>query len=69
MAMDLICQETRGCVLGELRVAGFPLFTVFTVPEKFSRGTVIAAKPSSHRGRSVTIKGRDVVREVMGEGT
>ena len=27
LLMDLLCQEHEGCVLGELRVAGFPSFT------------------------------------------
>ena len=35
--------RNEGRVLGELRVAGFPLFTVITVPERF-------------RGRAVTIE-------------
>ena len=55
--------RSEGCVLGELRVAGFFLFTVFTVPEKLYCGTVTARKPFSHRGREVTIRKRDVVRE------
>ena len=48
--------RNEGRVLGELRVAGFPLFTVITVPERFSCGTVTATKPFSHRGRAVTIE-------------
>ena len=40
MAVDHLCQEMRDACLGELRVAGFPSFTVFTVPEKVSCGTL-----------------------------
>ena len=56
-------------MLGELRVGGFPLFTVITVLERFSCEPSQQQKPFSHRGRAVTIKERDAVREVKGEGT
>ena len=61
-------------MLGELRVAGFSLFTVFTVLGRFSRRRVGGSgawkisghskrKFFSHFGRAVTKKQRDVVRE------
>ena len=56
-------------MLGELRVGGFPSFTVITVPERFSCQPSQQQKPFSHRGLAVTIKERDVVREIKGEGT
>ena len=37
-------SRNDGCVLGWLRVAGFPFFSVITVPERFSCGTVTATK-------------------------
>ena len=49
--------------MGELRVVGLLLFTVITVPVNFSCETVTATKPFSHRGRAVTRKEGDVVRE------
>ena len=51
-------------MLGDLRVGGFPLFTVITVLERFSCEPSQQQKPFSHRGRAVTIKERDVVREI-----
>ena len=36
--------RNEGCVLSELRVSGFPLFTVIMVLERFSCGSVTAAK-------------------------
>ena len=54
-------------MLGELRVVGLSLFTVITVPVQFSCGTAIATKPFSHRGRAVTRKEWDVVREKESE--
>ena len=36
-AMDLLCREMRDACLGQLRVAGFSLFTVFAVLGRFSR--------------------------------
>ena len=47
----------------ELRVVGLLLFTVITVPVNFSCGTAKETKPFSHRGRAVTRKEADVVRE------
>ena len=37
---------------------------MFGVPKKFSGGTATAAKPFSHRGRTVTTKEKDVVRDM-----
>ena len=37
MATDLLCREKEGCMLGQLRVAWFFLFTVFAVLGRFSR--------------------------------
>ena len=56
--------RSERCALGELRIAGLPSFTVFTVPEQISCGTVTAAKPFSHRGPAATTEERD-----EGEGT
>ena len=57
--------RNEGCMLGQLRVAGFSLFTVFTVLGRFSRRRVGGSgalkgkchskwKPFSLRGRAVT---------------
>ena len=68
-AMDLFfCQEMRDALWVSSESLG-SLLTVITVPMKFSCGTVTARKPSSHRGRAVTTKEGDVVREMKGEGT
>ena len=40
MTLDLLCQETKGCMLGYLRVAGFSSFTAFAVSGRFSFGRV-----------------------------
>ena len=40
MTIDLLCQEMRDACVGQLRVAGFPLFTVFAVWERFNCGSV-----------------------------
>ena len=61
--------RNEGRVLGYLRVAGFPLFTLLAVSERFSClgawkvNCHSRQKPFSHRGWAVTIKERDVVRE------
>ena len=59
MAMDLLCPEmTDACwVSSEL------FFFVITVPAKFSCGTVTGTTHFSHRGRALTRKAWDVVRE------
>ena len=62
-------------MLVELKIAGLTSFAVFTMPEQLSCGfvtcgIVTAAKPFSHRGRAVTTKEREVVREkIKEEGT
>ena len=56
-------------MLGELKVAGLTSFTVFTVSEQFSCGTVTARKLFSRHGRAVTSKERDVMRAIREEGT
>ena len=63
VAMDLLFQEMRDACLVSSEVVGRPPFAVITVPVKFSCGTVTATKLFSHRGRSVTRKEWDVVRE------
>ena len=73
MTVDLLCQEMRDA-LGYLRVAGFPLFTVFAVSGRvllrkserigcLERSTVTANNPFSNRGQAVTLNKKDVVRE------
>ena len=54
-------------MLAGLRISGFSSLLVFWVPKKFSGGTVTAVKPFSHRGRAVTTKEKDVVREMKKE--
>ena len=49
--------------MGKLRVVGLSSFTVITAPMEGSCGLVTAAKPVSHRGRAVTRKEWDVLRE------
>ena len=67
--------RNEGCVLGELRVAGFPWFNMFAVSGRFSSGRVrelgawkvnchSKQTPFSHRGRAVTITERDVERKI-----
>ena len=80
MTMDLLCQEMRDACWEsseqfgptshgqEGSVTGSSV-TAFTVPEKFSCGTVTATTPVSHRGPAVTRKEWDVVRDRKGEGT
>ena len=68
-AMDLLCQEMReACWVGSESL-GSPRSLCSQLPENFSCGTATATKPFSHRGRAVTTKERDVVREMKGEGT
>ena len=61
MATDLLCQEMRDTCWDSTES--------LAVPERFSCGTFTAIKPLSHRGRAVTIKERNVVREIKGEAT
>ena len=68
MAVDLLCQEMRDACWVSSEPLNSPR-SLFTVSKKFSCGTVTAAKPFSHRGRAVTLKERDVVRDMKGEGT
>ena len=77
MTLDVLCQETKGCMLGYLRVARFSSFTAFEVSGRFSfrkseRIECLESQlaqptksPSLHRGLAVT-KERDVVREKKG---
>ena len=50
--------RNEGCVEGELRVPGFSLLLVLGVPKMLSGGIVTAAKPFSHRGRTLTTRKR-----------
>ena len=62
-------QEMRDACWVSSESLDSPLFTVITVPERFSCEPSQQQKPFSHRGRAVTIDERDAVREVKGEGT
>ena len=63
LSMDLLCQEMRD-VQGELRASGFSSLLLFGVPKKLSGGIVTAAKLFSHRGRAVTSRRTNLVRDI-----
>ena len=50
MAMDLLCQEMRDACWVSSESLDSPLFTVITVPERFSCEPSQQQKPFSHRG-------------------
>ena len=60
-------SRNKGCVLGELRVAGLLPFTVIAVPVEFLRRTVTATKPFSPRGETDNL-GKGCGEREEGEG-
>ena len=59
----LLCQEMKDACWVSSESLGSCFSSVITVPVKFSCGTVTATRLFSHRGKAVTRKEWDVVRE------